>query len=70
MIENRKVLESSLQHLEKKFKDQRIPKPKHWGGYLINPQVFEFWQGRPNRLHDRIRYFQVDSKWKYERLAP
>ena len=70
VIENRKVLESSLQHLEKKFKDQRIPKPKHWGGYLINPQVFEFWQGRPNRLHDRIRYFQVDSKWKYERLAP
>ena len=70
VIENRKVLESSLQHLEKKFKDQDIPKPKHWGGYLINPQVFEFWQGRPNRLHDRIRYFQVDSKWKYERLAP
>ena len=70
VIENRKVLESSLQHLEKKFKDQDIPKPKHWGGYLINPQVFEFWQGRPNRLHDRIRYFQVVSKWKYERLAP
>ena len=70
VIENRTVLKSSLEYLEKKFKDQRIPKPKYWGGYLVNPQAFEFWQGRPNRLHDRIRYFQVDSKWKYERLAP
>ena len=60
VIENRAVLESSLQQLEKKYKDQRIPKPKHWGGYLIAPQAFEFWQGRPNRLHDRIRYLQVD----------
>ena len=70
VIEDRGVLESSLYQLQKKYKDKPIPKPKHWGGYIVAPQDFEFWQGRPNRLHDRIRYFQVDSEWKYERLAP
>ena len=64
------IMDMIRERLEKKYKDQRIPKPKHWGGYLIAPQAFEFWQGRPNRLHDRIRYLQVDSEWKYERLAP
>ena len=54
-----------------KFKEKEIQRPKHWGGYLVKPVAIEFWQGRPNRLHDRIRYrLQEDFSWKIERLAP
>lgn len=57
--------------LEKKYEGKEIPRPEHWGGFLIRPTEIEFWQGRPSRLHDRVRYvLQEDFDWKKERLAP
>ncbi|QOD61917.1 pyridoxamine 5'-phosphate oxidase [Polaribacter haliotis] len=71
VVSSRKELEENLVSLEKKFDGKEIPRPNHWGGYLVKPISIEFWQGRPNRLHDRIRYFlQEDFSWKLERLAP
>lgn len=71
VIASREVLETSLRELEKKYEGKEIPRPKYWGGYLVRPISIEFWQGRPNRLHDRIRYtLQEDYDWKIERLAP
>lgn len=71
VIPSREVLEEKLVALEQEFKGKNIPRPKHWGGYLVRPVSFEFWQGRPNRLHDRIRYeLQNNLDWKIERLAP
>lgn len=72
VILSRENLEEELQHLEEKYKDvSDIPKPKNWGGYLVRPHSIEFWQGRPNRLHDRLRYtLTKDFDWKIERLAP
>ncbi|EAR01891.1 pyridoxamine 5'-phosphate oxidase [Maribacter sp. HTCC2170] len=71
VIASRKVLEEKLKTLEDKFRGKEIPRPEYWGGYLVRPVSIEFWQGRPNRLHDRIRYsLQKDYDWKIERLAP
>lgn len=71
VIENRVVLEEKLMALEKKFSNKDIPRPKHWGGIIIKPVEIEFWQGRANRLHDRIRYhLDDDFNWIIERLAP
>ncbi len=71
IIPNRHFLEDSLQKLEKKFNDKEIPKPEHWGGFRVIPNKIEFWQGRRNRLHDRIVYtHQKDGSWKIVRLAP
>ena len=54
-----------------KYKDGKIPRPAHWGGYLVKPISIEFWQGRPNRMHDRMLYtLQKDFSWKLERLSP
>lgn len=69
-IASREVLEKSLRELETKYEDKEIPKPGHWGGFLVRPQNFEFWQGRPNRLHDRILYTKDESNWNIKRLAP
>ncbi|GEM51382.1 pyridoxamine 5'-phosphate oxidase [Empedobacter brevis] len=56
---------------EKKYEGKEIPRPDHWGGFLVRPTEIEFWQGRPSRLHDRFRYvLQEDFDWKKERLAP
>jgi len=64
-------LEEKLKSLEASYSDKPIPRPKHWGGFIIKPVEIEFWQGRPNRLHDRIRYhLEEDYSWKIERLAP
>lgn len=71
VIDSRVVLEDNLARLEKEYSDKEIERPKHWGGYLVRPVSMEFWQGRPNRLHDRIRYTLTDEyEWKMERLAP
>ena len=71
VVSSREELETSLQSLEEKFKNKEIPRPDHWGGYLVKPVSIEFWQGRPNRLHDRIRFtLQENFDWKIERLAP
>ncbi len=71
VVESREKLDQILKDLEKQYENKEIPRPKHWGGYMIRPQSIEFWQGRPNRMHDRIRYtLQEDFDWKKERLAP
>mgnify|MGYP001820561123 FL=1 len=71
VIESREVLEVELKKLEEKYKGKEIERPDYWGGYLVRPVSMEFWQGRDNRLHDRIRYtLQEDFDWKIERLAP
>jgi pyridoxamine 5'-phosphate oxidase len=71
VILSRKVLEEKLKALEKEFQGQEITRPDFWGGYMVKPVSIEFWQGRPNRLHDRVRYsLQEDYNWKIERLAP
>jgi pyridoxamine 5'-phosphate oxidase len=71
VIPNRSVLEEKLKELEKQWEGKEIPRPSHWGGFLIRPISVEFWQGRPNRLHDRILYtFLDDYSWSITRLAP
>ncbi|MGB5377962.1 pyridoxamine 5'-phosphate oxidase [Muriicola sp.] len=71
VIPSRDVLEDSLKKLEAQYEQKEIPRPANWGGYLVAPVSIEFWQGRPNRLHDRIRYtLGEDYNWKIERLAP
>ena len=70
VIENREFLENKLKQLELEYEGKEIPKPTYWGGYLVSPVEFEFWQGRPNRLHDRIRYRLDGMDWVIERLAP
>jgi pyridoxamine 5'-phosphate oxidase len=71
VIPNREFLETNLKKLEQEFENNEIERPKHWGGFLVRPVEVEFWQGRANRLHDRIRYqLQSDFSWKVDRLAP
>jgi pyridoxamine 5'-phosphate oxidase len=70
IISDRAVLETKLQQLEIEYQDREIPKPPHWGGIRVIAQEIEFWQGRPSRLHDRLRYRLVDGNWQIERLAP
>ncbi len=71
VIASRSVIENELSRLDKELINEDIKRPKHWGGYLVKPISVEFWQGRPNRLHDRIRYqILEDYSWKIERLAP
>lgn len=71
IIPNRELLETNLLALEKEWEGKEIERPSHWGGFLVRPVEVEFWQGRPNRLHDRIRYqLQDNFDWKIDRLAP
>ena len=71
VVTSRTHLEDTLSSLEKEYEQKEIPRPTHWGGFLIKPISIEFWQGRPNRMHDRIRYtLEKDFSWKIERLAP
>ncbi len=71
VISNREYLEERLKFFEKKFKGGPVPRPPHWGGFRVLPSAIEFWQGRPDRLHDRVRYRLVSgSAWKRERLSP
>lgn len=71
VIPSRDFLENKLHQLEEQYAHSEVPRPEFWGGYLVRPQSIEFWQGRPNRLHDRIRFSLTDDfDWKIERLAP
>jgi len=70
VIPSREVLEEKLRTLEKKYENKEIARPDWWGGYIVKPISMEFWQGRPNRLHDRMRYTLENVDWKMERLAP
>ncbi|MEN8834522.1 MAG: pyridoxamine 5'-phosphate oxidase [Polaribacter sp.] len=71
VVSSKRELEDNLKQFEKEFKNKDIPRPKHWGGFITKPISIEFWQGRPNRMHDRIRYaLEKDFSWKLERLAP
>lgn len=70
-IDSRAFLEGRLKTLTQKFEGKNIPRPKHWGGIAVNPKRIEFWQGRPNRLHDRIVYTKLgENTWERQRLAP
>jgi pyridoxamine 5'-phosphate oxidase len=70
IIPDREFLELRYKIFEKKFSEKKIPLPPNWGGYILVPNYFEFWQGRENRLHDRICYKKQKGKWKIFRLAP
>jgi pyridoxamine 5'-phosphate oxidase len=70
-IPNREALESLVADVEARFAGQELPLPPHWGGFRVAPESIEFWQGRPDRLHDRLRYTrEADGSWRIERLAP
>jgi pyridoxamine 5'-phosphate oxidase len=64
------VLEDGFKAVEKKYAGREISRPPHWGGYRLDPETVEFWQGRRNRLHDRLRFRRVKDGWMVERLAP
>jgi pyridoxamine 5'-phosphate oxidase len=71
VIGDRAALERQMQNMEAKYPGDDIPLPPHWGGYVLAPVEIEFWQGRPSRLHDRLRYKrEADGSWKIERLSP
>lgn len=70
IIESRAILEKNVVKYTAAFEGADIPRPDHWGGYIVKPNTIEFWQGRSSRLHDRIRYQKENSDWIRERLAP
>ena len=70
VIKGREALERRLQELKTEYEDKEVPRPSNWGGYRVNPTVVEFWQGRPSRLHDRLRYRLDNGGWSMERLSP
>ena len=70
IIDNRDVLETRQRELETQFAEKPIPRPPHWGGFRVMPDSLEFWQGRPSRLHDRIRYRKKGAEWVIDRLSP
>lgn len=70
VISSRSILEMKLAEIKEKFKSGKVPLPDFWGGYRVEPVAFEFWQGRPNRLHDRLLYEKEGTKWNLKRLSP
>ena len=69
-IEGRHTIEDAVKHYTEKFEGKDVPRPPHWGGYIVTPLRYVFWQGRDSRLHDRICYTPTDSGWEMNRLAP
>jgi pyridoxamine 5'-phosphate oxidase len=69
-VDSRQTLEDRYAHFQDRFEGEDVPRPHSWGGYLIAPDRFEFWQGRPNRLHDRAEYLREGSLWITRRLSP
>jgi pyridoxamine 5'-phosphate oxidase len=71
VIDARRIIDARLEEMKERFAEGKIPLPPHWGGYRVKPERMEFWQGRPDRLHDRFRYSrQADGSWLIDRLAP
>ncbi len=70
IIPDRDYLVKRFEEKKKEYPEGKVPLPEFWGGYRVIPEVFEFWQGRPSRLHDRIKYTRKDDGWKVVRLAP
>lgn len=71
VVDSREQLDTQLKEVTDKFEGKQIMRPPHWGGFIVKPESMEFWQGRPNRMHDRIRYtLDKNHCWKLERLAP
>ena len=69
VIHSKDFLNQQFEYYKKKF-GTKVPKPPHWGGYIVKPDSIEFWQGRPNRLHDRLLYSAISNEWEITRLAP
>jgi pyridoxamine 5'-phosphate oxidase len=71
IVDGRRVLDARMAEMTERFRKKRIPLPPRWGGYRLKPDIMEFWQGRPNRLHDRFRYTRLaNGSWQIDRLAP
>jgi pyridoxamine 5'-phosphate oxidase len=69
-VSGREELEERYEAMKEKFRENDIPRPGHWGGYIVKPVMIEFWQGRPSRMHDRIVYRHENGQWHIHRLAP
>ncbi len=69
-VDDREELDAALADAERRFEGADVPRPEHWGGYLLKPRTIEFWQGRVGRLHDRFRYSREDGGWRIDRLGP
>ena len=71
VIVNREILEARMRDLLARYSENELPeRPRQWGGFVVVPHAVEFWQGRPSRLHDRIRYVRTETSWQIQRLAP
>jgi pyridoxamine 5'-phosphate oxidase len=70
MISGRKILDEEYEKLSLKYPGEDVPRPEHWGGYVLKASSIEFWQGRPSRLHDRVLYTKGNEEWLIGRLAP
>jgi len=70
VIPDRESLLACVHDVEARYPDGNVPLPPHWGGFILSPTLYEFWQGRPSRLHDRVRYKLANERWSIERLSP
>ena len=70
VVASRDELEEAFESLDSRFKGVKVPRPRAWGGWRLTPDTVEFWQGQPNRFHDRVRYVRDGAEWRKERLAP
>ncbi len=70
VVSSREDLDEAFEALDARFRGVKVPRPRAWGGWRLKPDRIEFWQGQPNRFHDRVRYVRVDNAWRTERLAP